>query len=64
MESYLVDLDVTMSVRIYIDANNAEKAKDLAVEKIKKQPHFYLRHSAFVEAVVVDIFEELEEDAL
>ena len=60
MKSYLVDLDVTMSVRVYIDANSAGEANDLAVEKIEKQPHFYLRNSAFVDAVVVDNFEEKE----
>ncbi len=60
MKSYLVDLDVTMSVRVYVEANSIGEANEMALKKIEKEPYHYLRNSAFVDAVVVDNFEEKE----
>lgn len=58
MKSFMVDMDVTMSVRIWVDADNADDANSIALKKVEREPHYHLRNSAFVDAVVVDNIEE------
>lgn len=58
MKSFMVDMDVTMSVSMWVRADNAGEANTIALESIKREPHFYLQKSAFVNAVVVDNLEE------
>jgi hypothetical protein len=60
MKSYLVDLDVTMSVRLHIEANSQEEAENMAKKKIKTEPHYHLRNSFFVDVVVIDALKENE----
>lgn len=58
MKEYLVDIDVTISTRIYIDADNENEANKKALEKIASDPYYYIQKGAFVQADIVDTFEE------
>ena len=51
-------MDVTFSARMYITAENEETAKQMAIEKMEKDPHYYTRFGAYVSTEVTDIFEE------
>ena len=58
MKEYLVELDVTMSVRMYVDANNEEQAKKLALSKIKTDTLYQIRKGCYVDSQVTDIIEQ------
>lgn len=58
MKSFKVDIDVTMSVQIYVEANSQEEAEEMAKKKVKAEPHYYLRNSFFVDAIATDTFNE------
>ena len=60
MANYYIDLDVTTSVQMRIDATSMEEAKKIAIEKIKSETYSYLCNSLYVVAKVVDIKEEDE----
>lgn len=58
MREYLIELDVTMSVRIYVDANNEEQAKELALSKIETDTLYHIRTGCYVDSQVTDIIEQ------
>lgn len=58
MKTYQVDLDVTMSLVKFIEANNEEEAKKIALEMIEKDPYYHIRQGAYVDSVITDIIEE------
>lgn len=58
MKEYLVELDVTMSVGIYVDANNEEQAKELALSKIKTDTLYHIRTGRYIDSQVTDIIEQ------
>lgn len=60
MKEYLVELDVTMSVSMYIDANNKEQAKELALSKIKTDTLYQIRKGCYVDSQVTDVIEQEE----
>ena len=57
MKEYRVELDVTMSVNLYIDATSEEEALKIAHEKIKSDTLYRLRNSVFVKSEKTDIEE-------
>ena len=58
MKEYLVELDVTMSVRTYVDANNEEQAKELALSKIEADTLYHIRTGHYVDSQVTDVIEQ------
>lgn len=60
MKNYYIDLDVTTSVQMHIEATSMEEAKKIAQEKIESDTYYYLRNSLYVNTKVVDIQEEDE----
>lgn len=58
MKEYLVELDVTMSVRTYVDANNEEQAKELALSKIEADTLYHIRTGCYVDSQVTDVIEQ------
>lgn len=60
MNNYYIDLDVTTSVQMHIEAKNISEAIKIAKEKIKSETYYYLRNSLYVDAKVVDIQEDDE----
>ena len=52
-----VEVDVTMSVNLYIDARSEEEALKIAQEKIKSDTLYRLRNAAFVRSENTDIEE-------
>ena len=59
MKDYLVELDVTMSVRVYVEANSEEHAKKLALSKIKTDTLYHIRNGDYVDSEVTDVIEEI-----
>ena len=53
-------MDVTFSARMYITAENEETAKQMAIEKMEKDPRYHTRFGAYVSTEVTDIFEDEE----
>lgn len=56
-KAYYVDVDVTYSVRTYIEAESEEEAKSLAEERVGKDPLYWIRSNgavANIEAYDVD----------
>ena len=61
MKHYVIDVDITVSKRIYLDAESEEQAKAI-VKKNMEYPHYYCATAdAFVGYEVTDINEEDDE---
>jgi hypothetical protein len=58
MKEYFIDMDVTFSARMYITAENEETAKQIAIEKMEKDPRYHTRFGAYVNTEVTDVYEE------
>ena len=58
MKEYLVELYVTMSVRIYVEAHNEEEARKRALSKIEADTLYYIKNGAYVDSEVTDVIEE------
>ena len=62
MKTFMVEMDVTFSVRMYeVEAESEEQAKAMAVEAMDKDPRYYTRWGAHVNTEVTDVFEEKED---
>ena len=60
-KKYKVSIDITMSTNIYVDAENEEKAKQKAIEDVKKDPYFHANSAdSLVNCVVTNIVNEDE----
>lgn len=60
-KKYKVSIDITMSTSIYVDAENEEKAKQKAIEDVKKDPYFHVNSAdSCVNCVVTNIVNEDE----
>lgn len=58
MKSFTVDVDITVSKRIYVDAKNEEEAKAKA-EVLMKYPHYYYtKADAYVSHEITDVYED------
>ena len=61
MKNYCVDIDITMSVRVYVDAKDNESAEEKASELVKKDPYYYSKDGTYVTHEVTDVSESGEE---
>jgi hypothetical protein len=60
MKKYCIDMDVTFSARMYVEAESEEQAKRKAVNDMEKDPRYHTRWGAYVDTEVTDIYEEEE----
>lgn len=60
-KTYFVDVDLTISVNRWIDAESEEEAKRKALEDVRREPAFYASHGAYVGAEVAECYEDNEE---
>ena len=58
---YFVDMDVTISVRMWVSADSEEYAQREAIERIECDTMYYAQRGAYVGAEVTDCYED-EED--
>ena len=59
MKNYVVDVDITVSKRIYVVASNEEEAKRKANEFFEKEPYHYARNmDAIVGHKIIDVNED------
>lgn len=58
-KKFFIDVDITMSKRIYVDAENEEDARKIANESVKKEAFYYARHAdAYVSHEITDVDED------
>mgnify|MGYP003433723299 FL=1 len=62
MKTYCIDMDVTFSARMCIEADDLESAKKLAEERMNADPYYHTRNRAWVDTKVTDAWEEGEDD--
>lgn len=61
MKQFAVDIDITMSKRIYIDAENEDEAREKVEQKMEENPYEQARDFAsFVDYDITDVNEETE----
>ena len=54
---YGVSIDITLSKTIYVEAENEEQAKAIAIKKVRDEPFYYARTAdAYVGAKVIDVY--------
>lgn len=58
MAGYWVDVDVTVSVKTYINADDEESARQKAFVRIASDAGYYAQNGLFVDAVVTDCVKE------
>lgn len=59
MKSYMVDVDITMSKRFYIEASSDEEARRFVDERLKENPYGETEHfDAYVCHEIVDVNED------
>lgn len=57
---YYVDMDVTLSVRMWVRAESEEEAQKEALGRIERDTMYYAQHGAYVGAEVTDCYEDEE----
>ena len=62
MKNYILDMDITMSCRIEVQAENEEEAKAKAANLIEDDPMYYLRYNGCYVGHSVEDVNETEED--
>ena len=59
MKNYRVTFDITVGCTMDVEAENDEQARQIAREKMYKEPYYYARnHSHVVDYDIVDVEEE------
>lgn len=58
MKKFEVDVDITMSKRIYVDAENEQQAREIVEEKMKYPHYYYTKADAYVKHEITDVNEE------
>lgn len=54
---FSVSIDIVVSKTIYVEAENEEQAKQLAIKKVRDEPFYYARTAdAYVGAKVIDVY--------
>lgn len=57
LTEFTVALDIVVSKNIYVEAENEEQAKQLAIKKVRDEPYYYARTAdAYVGAKVIDVY--------
>jgi hypothetical protein len=61
-KTYYVDMDLTFSAHVWVDAETEEEARQIALDKMSQDPFFRIaRNGCFLDASVTDCF--VDEDA-
>lgn len=64
MKKFAVDMDITMSKRIYVDAENEEEAETIVNNWVGDDPYFYAKSAdAYVGHEISDVYEEEEDES-
>lgn len=58
MKEYSVDIDITVSKRITVYADDEEQARKIAFNRIAEEPYYYIDNATYVGHGIVDINEE------
>jgi hypothetical protein len=58
MKQFAVDIDITVSKRIYVDAENEQQAREIVEEKMKYPHYYYTKADAYVKHEITDVNEE------
>lgn len=57
LTEFTVALDIVVSKNIYVNAENEEQAKAIAIKEVRDNPYYYARTAdAYVGAKVVDVY--------
>ena len=57
-KTYRIDMDVTFSACLWVDAENEEDAKKVALDMMSRDPYYHTRNRCFLEAKIIDTFSE------
>lgn len=61
MKTFAIEVDITVSKTIYVEADNIKEAEKIANEKVRKYPHYYYtKADAYVCHEITDINEDNE----
>ena len=64
MKKFVVDMDITMSKRIYVDAENEEEAETIVNNWVGDDPYYYAKSAdAYVGHEISDVYEEEEDES-
>jgi len=59
MKNYAVDVDITVSKRIYVDAENEDDARKQVEEKLRNYPHYYYtKADSYISHKITDVEED------
>lgn len=59
MKEFTVEVDIKVSKRIYVDAENEKEAKAKVNEMVKNYPHYYYtKADAYVSHEIYDVYED------
>ena len=61
MKNYAVDIDITMSVRVYVDAKDNDEARKKADDLVRKDPYYHAKGGTYVSHDITDVSENEEE---
>jgi hypothetical protein len=56
-KEYCVDLDLTVGVRVWVDAESEEDARNMAMNKVDANHQVYLKSGIYLDCEVSDIVE-------
>lgn len=59
MKEFCVEVDITVSKNIYVDAENEEEAQEKVNEMVRRYPHYYYtKADAYVCHEITDCYED------
>lgn len=58
MATYYVDMDVTFSARMWVDADTEDQARKIAFFEMASDPHYHTRNGCHIDTTITDIFED------
>lgn len=62
MKHFIVDVDFTVTKRLYVEAENAEQASQMVKDKCKVNPsQYYTQADACLEACITEVNEDCYE---
>lgn len=56
-KEYYLDIDVTVSVQMYVTADNVEQAKDIAKNNLMKETCHHISKGYYVDSIITTIEE-------
>ena len=61
MAQYYVDMDVTMSVQMHVEANSREEAELVAQTALMRDTMWHVQHGCYVNSTITDCFIDNDE---